>query len=74
MSTLAELDALVEHVKRLPAVERDRAVELLREVISEPYQLSADELVALLPALEEARAGRGLSDAETDPLLNLPWQ
>jgi hypothetical protein len=40
---------------------------------TEPYQLSEDELAVLLPALEEAKLGGNLTDAESDPLLAEPW-
>ena len=45
----------------------------MHEVLDEPYLLSADELAILRPALVDARAGKGLTGAETDDILNLPW-
>jgi hypothetical protein len=67
------IDDLADRAKRLPE-DRQRAVaEALREMLDEPYPLSDEELAVLRPALADARAGTGLSDADTDDMLNTPW-
>jgi hypothetical protein len=72
-SPSAIIDDLADRAKRLPE-DRQRAVaEALREMLDEPYPLSDDELAILRPALADARAGTGLSDADSDDILNTPW-
>lgn len=74
MPTLkTDIDALADRAKRLPEDRQRAIVETLREMLDEPYVLSADELAILRPALAEANAGVGLSDAETDEVFNTPW-
>ena len=67
------IDTLAERAKRLP-VERQQAVaDALREMLDEPYRLSAAELAVLQPALADAQAGMGLTDASDDNILNSSW-
>ena len=68
-----EIDALVAAAKRLPEARQKLVVDALREMVEEPYILSDAELAILLPALEDARAGRELTDAASDDLLSQPW-
>ena len=71
--TLPKLDQLMSKVRSLPE-ERQRVIaDALEEMTTEPYVLSAEETALLLPLLDEAKAGVGLSDAGTDDLLNKPW-
>jgi hypothetical protein len=67
------IDTLADRAKRLPEERQRRIAEALREMLDEPYVLSDDELAVLRPALADARAGSGLSDADTDDILNTPW-
>ena len=67
------LDILVAKVRALPKARQKAAIEALREITEEPYQLTDDELAVLRPALDEALRGEHLSDAVSDPLLNKPW-
>ena len=69
-----ELDVLVAKARRLPSEQQAMIVEMLREAIEEPHPLSDDELAILLPALEEARRGEGLSDAANRKPAPLPRQ
>lgn len=71
-NTLQKLDALVAKVRTLPQARQEAAIEALSEITEEPYQLSPEELAVLLPALEDARRGDNLTDAESDDLLNKP--
>jgi hypothetical protein len=48
-------------------------VEALREMLDEPCVSSEEELAILRPALADAHAGIGLSDAADDNVLNTPW-
>lgn len=74
MTTIEQLEALLIKVRRLPTARQEAAIEALAEIIAEPYQLSDDELAVLLPALDAADRGEGLSDAESDDLLTKPWR
>ncbi len=72
-TTTQQIDALVTRAKRLPEEQQREIVAALSEILDEPYQLSADELAVLQPALKEALAGENTSDAATDDLLTKPW-
>jgi hypothetical protein len=74
MTTREKLRELLEQVCQLPEERQAAAVEALSEIADTPHRLSDEELTILLPALEEAHAGRNPTDAETDPLLNAPWR
>ncbi len=74
MTTHQKLEDLVAKLRTLPVIRQEAAIEALNEIVAEPYQLSDDELAVLLPALDEADRGEGLSDAETDELLTKPWR
>ena len=71
--TLEKLEALVAKVRALPEPLQHAAVEALDEIANQPYELSAEELAVLEPALEDARSGTNLTEAETDELLDKPW-
>lgn len=68
-----QIDALAAKAKSLPEERQLAIIEALRELVDEPYVLSPDELAVLRPALAEANAGTGLTDAETDDVLNKSW-
>ena len=68
------LDQLVARVRQLPEARQRAAIEALRDIADEPYVLSDDELAVLLPALDDARLGQNLTDADTDDVLNKPWR
>jgi uncharacterized tellurite resistance protein B-like protein len=74
MTTHQKLENLVAKLRALPVIRQEAAIEALSEIVAEPYQLSDDELAALLPALDEADRGEGLSDVETDDILTKPWR
>jgi hypothetical protein len=60
MTTMTDIDDLVAKVKALP-IERQRdVIDVLRDLTAGTYQLSADELAVLGPALDDAKAGRRL--------------
>lgn len=69
----SQLDALVEKLRRLPEWRLRSALESLREIVEEPYELTGEELAVLRPALDEALRGEHLTDAETDEILTKPW-
>jgi hypothetical protein len=73
MNTAKQLDELVAKVRTLPAERQQKVIAVLHEIVAEPYELSANELAVLRPALAEALAGVHLVDAEADDVLNKPW-
>jgi hypothetical protein len=77
MATIQEkLEALFDKVRALPEERQKLAVLALSEITEQAgvYMLSDEERAILEPALREAEAGEGLSDAETDELLTKPWR
>ena len=74
MPTTAEkFETLIAKARALPEARLQAVVAALEEIAEEPYQLSADELSILLPALEDALRGEHLTDAESDAILNTSW-
>ena len=74
MTTIEQLESLVGKLRAQSEARQRAAVDALREIAEEPYQLSEDELAVLRPAREEALKGEHLTDADTDELLNTPWR
>jgi hypothetical protein len=75
MPTVEEkLEALFAKVRLLPEQRQAAAVDALTDIAEEPYQLSADELAVLEPALQRARQGEFASDEEISRLLDKPWR
>jgi hypothetical protein len=72
-TTREKLETPIAKVRNLPQTPQKVAVAVLQEIAEEPYQLSDDELALLKAALEEARRGEHLTDAQSDDLLNKPW-
>ncbi len=72
-AAIREVTALVERLLELPEPQRSHALDALREIVDEPYELSTEELAILRPALDEARHGENLTDLDTDDLLTKPW-
>ncbi|NJL72853.1 MAG: hypothetical protein HC888_15515 [Candidatus Competibacteraceae bacterium] len=69
-----EIDALAEKAKRLPEERQLAVVAALREMLDEPYVLSAEELSILAPALADIQAGTALlTDADSDDMLHTRW-
>ena len=75
MATIQEkLEALFAKVRALPEERQQEAILALTEIAEEDvYVLSDEERAILEPALERAKRGEHLSDAETDELLTKPW-
>jgi hypothetical protein len=74
MTTQERLEALFAKVRALPEPRQLAAIEALTEIAAEePYVLSDEELAVLRPALEEAKRGENLVDADSLDLLNKPW-
>ena len=71
--TLPKLDQLITKVRSLPEARQRAIADALEEMTTEPYVLSDEETALLTPLLAEAKSSIGLSDAETDDLLNKPW-
>ena len=75
MDTTAQiLESLIARVRDLPEERQQAVIDAIHEIADEPYRLSEDELSILRPALEEAKRGEYLVDAETDPVLNGSWK
>ncbi len=68
-----QIDTLAAKAKSLPEERQLAIVEALREMLEEPYELSAEELAILRPALAEVQSGVALIDADTDDILTKPW-
>lgn len=71
--TADQINALVAQAKSLPEERQRQIVETLRKMLTEPCQLPAEETSVLRPALAEAQAGLGLSEAGTGDLPVKPW-
>lgn len=75
MPTISEkLETLFDKVRALSKERQEAAIEALTDIAHEPYELSADELAVLRPALERARRGEYASDTEVRELLGKPWR
>ncbi|MBI4724862.1 MAG: hypothetical protein HY765_07750 [Rhodomicrobium sp.] len=75
MLTIQEkLETLFDKVRSLPRERQEAAVEALADIATEPYELSADELAVLKPALERAQHGEYASDAEVSGLFGKTWR
>lgn len=72
-TTTELLEQAIARVRQLPEERQQAALDALCEIADEPYRLSLGELRVLRPALADAKAGAGLSDADTDELLIEPW-
>ena len=70
----AAFAAALTKVRALSEERQLAAIEALAEISAdEPYVLSDDELAIVKPALEDAKRGVNLVDAEDLDLLNKPW-
>ncbi len=69
-----KLENLIDKVRSLPAERQEAAIEALADIVSEPYELSADELSVLKPALDRAKRGEFASEAEVSELLSKTWR
>ena len=68
------LETLLAKLRALPEDRQEFALRVLTEIVEEKvYILSDEERAVLEPALRDAKAGRNLSDADADDLLNKPW-
>jgi len=66
MSTVQEkLETLFAKLRTLPEARQQAALEALSEITEEPYQLSAEELAVLQPALERVHRGEATVNALT---------
>jgi hypothetical protein len=75
MTTQEKLEALFAKVRALPEPRQLALIEfLVEEIAEEPYQLSADELAVLRPALDRAQRGEFVPDEEVTELLDKPWR
>lgn len=73
MTTEERLEALFAKVRALPKERQKLAVAALSEIAEDDvYVLSDEERAILEPALERAKRGENLSDAEAEDLLTKP--
>ena len=75
MSDTAEkLESLFAKVRSLPEARQELAVEMLAEIAEEDvYVLTDDERAAIEPALQRAKRGEFVSQAEVDEAINKSW-
>jgi hypothetical protein len=70
-----QLEVLFAKVRGLSKERQELAIAVLSDIVEEAiYELSEDELAVLKPALERARRGEFLTDAEASEVLNKPWK
>ena len=68
-----KLDQLFEQVRGLPEARQQAAIAVIEEFVSEPFELSDEELAVVSLALADAHAGLNLIDANRADILNKPW-
>ncbi len=73
MTTLEKLDALMVKLRSLSEERQLLAVDALSDIAEDVYVLSDDERSVLEPALDDAKQGKNLVDADRVDLLNKPW-
>lgn len=72
-TSAALIDELIAKLLCLHEAHQKTAIYALREIVEAPYVLSEAELHVLRPALDDARLGKQLFDADADELLTKPW-
>jgi uncharacterized protein YjiK len=73
MTTLEKLDALLLKLRSIPEDRQRLAVEALSDITEDVYVLSDEERAILEPALDDAKRGKNLVDADTLDILNKSW-
>ncbi len=66
-------EAFIEKLRALPDDRQSKLIDIFEPLISQPVDLSDEELAVLLPALEAVKGGDVASEEEVRAILDQPW-